>query len=67
MAYNLAGVLGGGVVPLVATALVASFGSSLAIGLLLAGLSLVSLLCTLALPDTGAESIPDVAPSPALA
>jgi MFS family permease len=57
MAYNLAGVLGGGVVPLVATALVAGLGSSLAIGVLLAGLSVVSLLCTIALPDTNAESI----------
>ncbi|GLZ45511.1 MFS transporter [Actinomycetospora sp. NBRC 106375] len=67
MAYNLAGVLGGGVVPLIATALVATFASSFAIGLLLAGLSVVSLLCTLALPDTGAESIPDAAPEAALA
>jgi MFS family permease len=57
MAYNLAGVLGGGVVPLVATALVAGLGSSLAIGVLLAGLSVISLLCTIALPDTNAESI----------
>jgi MFS family permease len=67
MAYNLAGVLGGGVVPLIATALVASFASSFAIGLLLAGLSVVSLLCTLALPDTGAESIADSSPEAALA
>ncbi|MHC1561100.1 MFS transporter [Actinomycetospora sp. C-140] len=67
MAYNLAGVLGGGVVPLIATALVATFASSFAIGLLLAGLSVVSLLCTLALPDTGAESIPDAAPEAAVA
>jgi MFS family permease len=57
MAYNFAGVLGGGVVPLIATALVAGLGSSLAIGLLLAGLSVISLLCTLALPHTGADSI----------
>ncbi|MEJ2861379.1 MFS transporter [Actinomycetospora flava] len=57
MAYNLAGVLGGGVVPLIATALVAWLGSSLAIGVLLAGLSVVSLLCTIALPDTDAASI----------
>ncbi|MFC5137914.1 MFS transporter [Actinomycetospora rhizophila] len=57
MAYNLAGVLGGGVVPLIATALVAWLGSSLAIGILLAGLSVVSLLCTIALPDTDAASI----------
>jgi MFS family permease len=66
MAYNLAGVLGGGVVPLIATALVASFGSSLAIGVLLAGISVVSLLCTLALPDTDAASI-EVSAEPAAA
>ena len=57
LSYNLAGVLGGGVVPLIATALVAWLGSSLAIGALLAGLSVISLLCTIALPDTNAESI----------
>jgi len=63
MAYNLAGVLGGGVVPLIATALVAGLGSSLAIGVLLAGLSVISLLCTLALPPTGAESITHISPA----
>jgi MFS family permease len=57
LSYNLAGVLGGGVVPLIATALVAWLGSSLAIGALLAGLSVISLLCTITLPDTNAESI----------
>ncbi|CAA9238180.1 MAG: Uncharacterized MFS-type transporter [uncultured Actinomycetospora sp.] len=67
MAYNLAGVLGGGVVPLIATALVAGLGSSLAIGVLLAGLSVVSLLCTIALPDTNAESIAYTATAPATA
>jgi MFS family permease len=67
MAYNLAGVLGGGVVPLIATALVAGLGSSLAIGALLAGLSVISLLCTIALPDTNAESIAYTAPAPATA
>jgi hypothetical protein len=67
MAYNLAGVLGGGVVPLIATALVAGLGSSLAIGLLLAGLSVISLLCTIALPDTNAESIAYTAPASATA
>jgi MFS family permease len=65
MAYNLAGVLGGGVVPLIATALVAGLGSSLAIGVLLAGLSVISLLCTLALPHTDAESITYTATAPA--
>jgi MFS family permease len=67
MAYNLAGVLGGGVVPLIATALVAGLGSSLAIGLLLAGLSVISLLCTIALPDTNADSIAYTAVAPARA
>ncbi|MEJ2868089.1 MFS transporter [Actinomycetospora sp. OC33-EN08] len=57
MAYNLAGVLGGGVVPLIATALVATYASSMAIGFLLAGLSVVSLACTLLLPDAVDESI----------
>ncbi|MBN9792562.1 MFS transporter [Pseudonocardia sp. TMWB2A] len=51
LAYNLAGVLGGAVTPLVATALVASYGST-AIGFYLAFLALVSALCTLGLPDT---------------
>ncbi len=55
ISYNLAGVLGGGVVPLVAAALVPSYGS-LAIGILLGVVSLISLLCTLALPNTNAES-----------
>ncbi|MDL5156496.1 MFS transporter [Actinomycetospora termitidis] len=63
MAYNLAGVLGGGVVPLIATALVATYASSLAIGLLLAGLSVVSLACTLLLPDSVDESISAEAPA----
>ncbi|WP_060722198.1 MFS transporter [Pseudonocardia sp. EC080625-04] len=56
IAYNLAGVLGGGVVPLISAALVPVYGS-LAIGLLLAGVSLASLLCTLALPQTDADSL----------
>ncbi|MEU6697460.1 MFS transporter [Pseudonocardia sp. NPDC046786] len=55
IAYNLAGVLGGGVVPLVAAAVVPLYGS-LAIGLLLASVSLLSLGCTLALPHTDADS-----------
>lgn len=67
MAYNLAGVLGGGVVPLIATALVSTFMSSLAIGLLLAGLSMVSLACTLLLPDTVDESIGAGTPASATA
>lgn len=51
MAYNLAGVLGGGVSPIVAAALLTSSGGS-AIGLLLAGTSVLSVICTLALRET---------------
>ena len=56
IAYNLAGVLGGGVVPLISAALVPAYGS-LAIGLLLAGVSLLSLGCALALPRTDGNSL----------
>lgn len=51
MAYNLAGVLGGGVTPIVAATLLTSAGG-LAIGLLLAGTSVLSVICTLALRET---------------
>lgn len=57
IAYNLAGVFGGGVVPLFAAALAASTLGSLGIGLLLSAVSLISLLCTLALPQTDADSL----------
>ncbi|NYD36237.1 MFS transporter [Actinomycetospora corticicola] len=67
MSYNLAGVLGGGVVPLIATALVATYATSLAIGVLLAGLSVVSLVCTLLLPDSVDESISAEAVAPVAA
>jgi MFS family permease len=67
MSYNLAGVLGGGVVPLIATALVATYATSLAIGLLLAGLAVVSLACTLLLPDSVDESISADAAAPVAA
>ena len=55
IAYNLAGVLGGGVVPLVAAALVPTYGS-LAFGIILTLVAAIGLLCTLALPHTNAES-----------
>ena len=57
IAYNLAGVIGGGIVPLFAAALAASTLGSLGIGLLLSAVSLLSLLCTLALPQTHADSL----------
>ncbi|NIH80753.1 MFS transporter [Amycolatopsis viridis] len=49
--YNVAGVLGGAVPPLVAAAITASFGGW-AFGLFLAVLCLISLGCTLALRET---------------
>lgn len=51
MAYNLAGVIGGGTAPILATKLTASEGSG-AVGLMLAGFGLLSLVCSLALPET---------------
>ena len=56
ISYNLAGVLGGGVVPIVSAALVPVYGS-LAIGVLLSAVALLSLGCTLALPRTDALSL----------
>ncbi|WP_245720038.1 MFS transporter [Nocardia uniformis] len=51
MGYNLAGVLGGAIPPLIATPLSASFGS-IAIGIMLAGLAVLSFGCTYALVET---------------
>lgn len=51
LAFNLGGIVGGAVPPLVAGALLATYGSW-AIGVLLAVLVLVSLLSTYALPET---------------
>ncbi len=55
IAYNLAGVLGGGVVPLVAASVVPTYGS-LALGIILTVVAVIGLVCTLALPNTNAES-----------
>ncbi|HKR51094.1 MAG TPA: MFS transporter [Pseudonocardiaceae bacterium] len=49
--YNLAGILGGAIPPLVSAPLAAAFGS-FAIGVMLCGLSLLSLFCTAALIET---------------
>lgn len=51
VSYNLAGILGGAMPPLVATPLAATFGTS-AVGILLCALSLLSLFCTRALVET---------------
>lgn len=61
MAYNLGALLGGGVSPLVASALAASLGGT-AIGFMLAGIAALSLVCTLALRETKGESLHDELP-----
>ncbi|HEY5856312.1 MAG TPA: MFS transporter [Aldersonia sp.] len=51
MGYNLGGILGGAVAPLVAAQLSAGFGSY-AVGIMIAGFGLLSLICALALGET---------------
>jgi MFS family permease len=51
MSYNLAGIVGGAIPPLVAAPLAAAFGS-FSIGVLLCGLAVLSLFCTAALTET---------------
>ncbi|MEE6170196.1 MULTISPECIES: MFS transporter [unclassified Mycolicibacterium] len=51
MAFNLAGIVGGAIPPLVAGALVASLGSW-AVGLMIAFFVVVSIVCTALLPET---------------
>ncbi|MFD4458613.1 MFS transporter [Nocardia sp. NPDC058480] len=51
LGYNLAGVLGGAIPPLIAAPLSASFGS-ISIGVMLSGLAVLSLVCTKALVET---------------
>lgn len=60
MGYNLAGVMGGGIVPLVAAQLITSTGGW-GIGVLLAVIGVFSIACTIALPNrekTGLEDVP---------
>jgi MFS family permease len=51
LSYNLGGIIGGAIPPILAAQIVAHY-SSIWVGVLLAGLSAVSLLCVLALPET---------------
>jgi MFS family permease len=60
--YNLAGIVGGAIPPLVAVPLAAAFGS-FTIGVLLCGLSLLSLLCTRTLVETKDRELQQVQPS----
>ncbi len=56
LSYSLAGILGGGIPPLLAAAIIAAY-SSMTFGIVLAGFCLVSLLCALALKETKAMSL----------
>ncbi|MFF2084019.1 MFS transporter [Nocardia sp. NPDC058176] len=56
LSYNLAGVLGGAVTPLLAVQLEATVGGG-AVGVYLAGVAAVSLLCVLATRETHRQSI----------
>ncbi|GAA4696790.1 MHS family MFS transporter [Pseudonocardia yuanmonensis] len=56
LGYNLAGVLGGAVPPLLAPGLAASFGS-IAIGVMLAVTAVLSLACTYALHETSRSDL----------
>lgn len=61
MGYNLGGVLGGAVSPLVAAQLAGSFGS-LAVGIMIAAFGLLSLVCVLVLGETR-DRVVDVEPT----
>jgi MFS family permease len=56
LSYSLAGIVGGGVPPLLAAAIIPAYGS-MTFGIVLAGFCLVSLLCAFALRETKAMSL----------
>jgi MFS family permease len=58
VAYNLGGILGGAVPPLIAAALLSTFGSW-AISAMMVALALLSLGCALALPETRGAALSD--------
>ncbi len=53
---NVGGAVGGGLAPIVATSLLASYGSAMPVGIYLGGLACLSLLCVLLLKPTEADS-----------
>lgn len=61
LSYNLGGIIGGAIPPILAAQIVANY-PSFWVGVLLAGLSAVSLICVLALPETKDNSLEDVLP-----
>ncbi|MEV6566062.1 MFS transporter [Streptomyces kronopolitis] len=56
LAYNLGGVLGGALAPLLATRLQSAFGSA-SVGWYVSAMAVVSLLCVLALPETRGRAL----------
>jgi MFS family permease len=66
ISYNLAGVMGGAMPPLVAAPLAATFGN-FAIGVLLCMISLLSLFCTKVLVETKDRDLRELRPSLAIA
>lgn len=64
VSYNLAGIVGGAMPPLVSAPLAAAFGNG-AIGILLCALSLLSLVCAAALPETKDRELRQSQPSTA--
>jgi MFS family permease len=58
LSYNLGGIIGGAVPPILAAQIVAT-SSSIWVGVLLAGLAAVSLVCVLALPETKDNDLED--------
>ncbi len=63
MAYNLAGVVGGGTAPILAARLTETGGSQ-AVGPMLAGFGVLSFCCALALPETRRRSMVSPAEAP---
>lgn len=61
MGYNLAGVVGGGIVPLVAAQLAGTSGAW-SVGILLAAIGVFSVACTLALPNREKRALEDGKP-----
>jgi metabolite-proton symporter len=57
MGYQLAGILGGALAPIIATALLASSGSSLAVSLYVAGALVVTVIALVAAPETAGEDL----------
>jgi metabolite-proton symporter len=57
VAYSLGGVLGGAVPPLVATGMQAGGLGVMAVGIYMSAMALLSLLCLLALPETGDRTL----------